>query len=859
MDGLVGLFLVCGVIYYFLGRRATDMVDVIQNRLTEVYSSWDGNSERDNANARTLSTTELRRAGLAMRNRAAKSKEIARAVRSSSLYQIKETEITVPDPAKNSSFVYYCCGRCTPQSRDSLAAQAAKQSQKSSITNLLIADPQPKNIWSKLFSHTYHVYSFKKYDYPKVTRTVLNDERIKDAIKETAVETARETGCSEDEAMRQSEARAKSILERMQSGLSDLMLRFTAWTLYKLLPCFIRSAAIQTRHLDMLRQANDTQIPLVFMPLHRSHLDYVMISFLTLTNGIRSPLVAAGDNLRIPLFGWLMSGLGAFFIKRRMDPVAGRRDLIYRATLQTYIMECLRAGHNLEFFIEGGRSRTGKPCPPKGGILSVVVDAFMDGTIEDALLVPVSMNYERLVDGNFVREQLGQPKKMETFGSTIRAMWNTLRGSYGIVKLEVCQPFSLREMVRYFQLAQQTKAICSPADRQLKVTASSSSLYGTDCVSEDLRLLVDKIGQHVVYDCSKSTPIMSTNVVAFLLLNKFRDGCSMVQLVEAVDSLRAELRNAQRDVAFCGESIDIVNHALDILGPGLVKMERQEVTDTVNGRLVKKQAVVQVRPIAILPNVIETAYYGNTLLVHYCMDSVVITALYAALRTQINSPQAIAANNLVVTHEELMENALAICDILKHEFIFCRPCQTLEDCINQAVDRVKAEGIIAVPSEGLLEEEIWSRRFAKTLECESEEEEEFNAKKIRYKLRLESEYSNRMEFLHTLLRPLIDTYTFSAYSLRKLVGRSMAERELVQEILSEIKSNIDTGIVNYGESLCVDPIKNSLKLFEKKNILECHVQENAKIYYLKDEFDDEEAVNQIYETLATFKWTRNID
>ena len=81
---------------------------------------------------------------------------------------------------------------------------------------------------------------------------------------------------------------------------------------------------------------------------------------------------------------------------------------------------------------------------PKGGILSVVVDAYMDGTIEDALLVPIAMNYERLVDGNFIREQLGQPKKMETFRSTINAIWSTIMGNYGMLKIDICQPFSLR-------------------------------------------------------------------------------------------------------------------------------------------------------------------------------------------------------------------------------------------------------------------------------------------------------------------------------------------------------------------------------------------------------------------------------
>ena len=68
---------------------------------------------------------------------------------------------------------------------------------------------------------------------------------------------------------------------------------------------------------------------------------------------------------------WFLRGLGAFFIKRRMDPVQGRRDMLYRSVLHTYMVECLRAGHNMEFFIEGGRTRTGKPYLPKGKLLKL--------------------------------------------------------------------------------------------------------------------------------------------------------------------------------------------------------------------------------------------------------------------------------------------------------------------------------------------------------------------------------------------------------------------------------------------------------------------------------------------------------
>lgn len=126
--------------------------------------------------------------------------------------------------------------------------------------------------------------------------------------------------------------------------------------LYKLLPCFLRGVAAHPAQVEMLRgiAENADGIPLIFMPLHRSHLDYILISFILLNNDIKSPLVAAGNNLRIPFFGLvclmkvlyiiiaissyflihlyrsLLRGLGAFYIKRRIDPVDGKKDHVYR-------------------------------------------------------------------------------------------------------------------------------------------------------------------------------------------------------------------------------------------------------------------------------------------------------------------------------------------------------------------------------------------------------------------------------------------------------------------------------------------------------------------------------------------------
>jgi glycerol-3-phosphate O-acyltransferase 1/2 len=79
-----------------------------------------------------------------------------------------------------------------------------------------------------------------------------------------------------------------------------------------------------------------------------------------------------------------------------------------------------------------------------GGVLSVIVDAYLDGTIEDALLVPVSMNYDKLVDGNFIREQSGAPKEMESFTKACKSIWKILNSHYGGIRIDFNQPFSIQ-------------------------------------------------------------------------------------------------------------------------------------------------------------------------------------------------------------------------------------------------------------------------------------------------------------------------------------------------------------------------------------------------------------------------------
>ena len=113
-----------------------------------------------------------------------------------------------------------------------------------------------------------------------------------------------------------------------------------------------------------------------------------------------------------------------------------------------------------------------------------------------------------------------------------------------------------------------------------------------------------------------------------------------------------------------------------------------------------------------------------------------VTGLYAALKSKINDPVAIARNDIIFFQDTVVEKALEVCDILKYEFIFCKPCQNLEHVIIDTLGSLNSSGIITLQEEAYLDEELWSRRYARTFDDSSDEEysNTYRTKKIQYKV-----------------------------------------------------------------------------------------------------------------------------
>ena len=180
---------------------------------------------------------------------------------------------------------------------------------------------------------------------------------------------------------------------------------------------------------------------LILCPSHKSHMDYVILTLLFYEKGLLPPHVAAGINLAFWPFGAIARWCGGFFIRRSF-----KGDHLYSAVVRAYVKRLMRDGFPQEFFIEGGRSRTGKLAFPKTGLLAMEVDAWREGAGEDLFFVPVAIDYEKLPEGgSYARELGGGEKKKENVWSLLEAR-KILRTRHGRIYVQFDRPISLAEL-----------------------------------------------------------------------------------------------------------------------------------------------------------------------------------------------------------------------------------------------------------------------------------------------------------------------------------------------------------------------------------------------------------------------------
>jgi len=192
------------------------------------------------------------------------------------------------------------------------------------------------------------------------------------------------------------------------------------------------------QHVETLEQVAEGN-EVIYVPCHRSHMDYLLLSYAIYQRGYAIPHIAAGLNLNLPIVGRFLRKGGAFFIRRSF-----RGNTLYTVVFMKYLAAMMGRGHSIEYFIEGGRSRTGRLLAPMTGMLSMTVRSYLREPRRPIVFVPVYFGYERILEGQtYIGELSGKAKEKESVRGLLRSLGRIFRQRFGRVYVNLGQPIHL--------------------------------------------------------------------------------------------------------------------------------------------------------------------------------------------------------------------------------------------------------------------------------------------------------------------------------------------------------------------------------------------------------------------------------
>ncbi|KAK6053888.1 Acyltransferase [Cooperia oncophora] len=371
-----------------------------------------------------------------------------------------------------------------------------------SFRNICRVRPSCANCFPQTSEDLYHNYvdlfDFSKVSYEEVAAVMKTEEAKSPNISKQAIKK-----------------KVVAFYYEIRATLSRFICKICGYLLFKVFRRLMTRLLISPLQMKRIVEAEKTGIPLVYLPLHRSHLDYLLITWTAWHFGLRLPHIASGDNLNLSGLGWLLRSTGAFFIRRRTDEHdEGGKDACYRC-------------------------RFGKSQLPKHGLISNVVkavqertisdcylvpvsytyDSVAEGTISDCYLVPVSYTYDSVAEGVFLDELMGIPK---CFAGVLRSFGKSRR--CGAVRMHFGNPVLLTDYMNALHEALSSRNVMPQLSR-IPHTVSYRELvpwHAGHKEKPDDRSLIRAIGYHIVHEAQSIISISLVSVICSLLLCKFR-------------------------------------------------------------------------------------------------------------------------------------------------------------------------------------------------------------------------------------------------------------------------------------------------------------------------------------------------
>ncbi len=357
----------------------------------------------------------------------------------------------------------------------------------------------------------------------------------------------------------------------------------------------------------------------IYLPCHRSHLDYLLLSYVLDDEYMDVPHILAGSNLNMAGVGRMLKGGGAIFMRRSF-----RNDPLYATAFVTYLFYLLDHGIPLEVFIEGGRSRTGKNLPPRIGILTILIEYLFQNSDKDLQLVPVSFTYERIPEETaYIKELNGAQKQQENLFELLNA-YKVLKKNFGKVFVSFAPAMSLREMMEEYVSLNKLQSLPELDTEGFKEMAYS---FGMD--------VMDQINIH--------TRTSALPVVATALLSEKHRGFHRNDLLQKsqflVDVYHAVHPRAQDTLV---ESEGGLNGIIEFLIQGGTVQRIQDPDEDIFYFKSKDK--------------IRLNIYKNIFVHHFVIPSLI----------------ALKLKHGVKTRENLLEDILFFDDLFRYEFMFPR-------------------------------------------------------------------------------------------------------------------------------------------------------------------------------------------
>lgn len=409
---------------------------------------------------------------------------------------------------------------------------------------------------------------------------------------------------------------------------------------------------------EVALKAEKKRQSIIFLPCHRSHVDYVSLQLICYRLGLALPTVVAGDNLNIPVLGAFLQHAGAMWIRRSFGD-----DILYTTLVQSYIDTLLQGGFNFECFVEGGRSRTGKLLPPKFGILSYILDSILSGRVEDAIICPVSTQYDKVIETEgYVTELLGVPKKKENLADFLSAS-SVLSLKLGRVDVRFHEPWSLREFIQ----EQQGRSTSIPQQVDMKAVNDPAVR---------IRIL-RTMGYKVLSDINAVSVVMPTALIGTVLLTLRGRGVGEAEMIRRVEWLGERVRAKGGRVAHFGGTATaaVVERGLEVLGKDLVGV--------VEGLP---------EPTYFAVDRFQLSFYRNMTIHLFISEALVCASMYSRVK------QGGDHKNQRMPFDALRKQVLFLSQLFRGEFIY--PTEGLAVNLENTLHGLESDDVISLERDG---------------------------------------------------------------------------------------------------------------------------------------------------------------